>query len=543
MTKGYLSLVLHAHLPYVRHPEFEEYLEEKWFFEAMAETYIPLVDMFDRLVDDNIPFCITMTLTPTLLSMMDDQLLRERFLSYLYKLMELSEKEVQRTKNMYQVSEVTKMYRDKLKRILHIYRDKYHGNIIDAFRKYKDIGCIELLASAATHGYLPLYEEYPEALNAQIQQGINTYKRYFGNSPKGFWLPECGYTPVLDEILIKHNIYYFICESHGIEYAVPRPEYGTYAPICSPRGVVAFGRDQESSKQVWSMDEGYPGDYDYRDFYRDIGYDLDYEYIKPYILPNGQRTHTGLKYYKITGKTEDKHIYIPENAIEKASIHAANFIFNRQQQIKYYSGGMTKPPIVVCPYDAELFGHWWFEGVDWLNFVIRKSVYDQNIYTLITPFKYLERYPKVQVAQPCPSSWGYQGYNEVWLNGSNDWIYRHIHKSVQRMTFLANRAVASSPLVERALNQAAREVMLAQSSDWAFIMKTGTMVEYAKNRTLAHLGRFNRLYHDISNNCIDENWLRDIEYIDNIFPDMDYSMYKSLEKPLPGISQALALSL
>jgi 1,4-alpha-glucan branching enzyme len=138
-------------------------------------------------------------------------------------------------------------------------------------------------------------------------------------------------------------------------------------------------------------------------------------------------------------------------------------MFNRQQQINYYSGGMNKPPIVVCPYDAELFGHWWFEGVDWLNFVIRKSAFDQDTYQLTTPFKYLEKYPRVQVAQPCPSSWGYQGYNEVWLNGSNDWIYRHIHKSLERMTFLADRINAGSPLMERALNQAAREVMLARA--------------------------------------------------------------------------------
>lgn len=526
MTQGYISMVLHAHLPFVRHPEYHDCIEERWLFEAITESYIPLINMMDDLVNDNVDFRLTMSITPTLLSMLDDEFLKNRYVGYLTKLMELSEKEVNRTKNIYQISEVAKMYNDNLKRAWDLYDNRYHRDLISAFKKFQDVGKLEILASAATHGYLPLMDMYPEALEGQIKVGIDTYKRYFDRPPRGIWLPECAYTPAIDRILRKHGIYYFIAESHGVLFADPRPIYGTYAPICTSEGIAVFGRDIETSKQVWSANEGYPGDYDYREFYRDIGYELDYDYIKPYILPDGQRAQTGLKYYRITGKTENKLPYIPERAAEKAAIHAGNFIFNRQQQISYYGGGMDKPPIVVCPYDAELFGHWWYEGPMWLNLVMRKTHFDQKVFKMITPWEYLQSHPYIQVAQPCPSSWGYQGYNEVWLNGSNDWIYRHLHKATERMIELADRFLEPSPLQRRALNQAARELLLAQSSDWAFIMKTGTMVDYARNRTKAHIQRFTQIYDSIMADSIDPKWLAELEYRDNIFPDIDYSVYR-----------------
>ncbi|MDH7579161.1 MAG: DUF1957 domain-containing protein, partial [Bacillota bacterium] len=258
----------------------------------------------------------------------------------------------------------------------------------------------------------------------------------------------------------------------------------------------------ESSKQVWSSQEGYPGDYEYREFYRDIGYDLDFEYIKPYIHPDGIRTHTGLKYYKITGKVDlsQKEPYNPWRADEKAAVHAGNFMFNRQHQIMHLSSMMERPPIIVAPYDAELFGHWWFEGPTWLEYLIRKIAFDQEIIEMVTPSDYLQRFPCNQVAVPCSSSWGNKGYHEVWLCGANDWIYRHLHMAAGMMVSLANSRRGAKGLLRRALNQAARELMLAQSSDWAFIMSTGTMVEYAVRRTKTHINNFLGLHDQIQGN-------------------------------------------
>jgi 1,4-alpha-glucan branching enzyme len=366
-----------------------------------------------------------------------------------------------------------------------------------------------------------------EAVQAQIHYAVQYHTSCFGRPPRGIWLPECAYQPGDDEILRAYGLRYFFTDAHGLLHASPRPKYGNFAPIYCPSGVAAFGRDLESSKQVWSANEGYPGDYDYREFYRDIGYDLEYEYIRPYIDPSGLRMNTGIKYHRITGQTHDKQPYNPDWAREKAAQHAGNFMFNREQQIEYLSSFLGRKPIIVSPYDAELFGHWWFEGPQWLDFLIRKVYYDQHTIKLATPSDYLSLYPRNQVSTPSLSSWGYKGYNEVWLEGSNDWIYRHLHQAATRMVALTNTFPEATGVLRRALNQAARELLLAQSSDWAFIMKTGTVVPYAVRRTQGHIGNFIGLDEQITGNRIDQRWLGELEAKNNIFPDLDYRIYSS----------------
>jgi 1,4-alpha-glucan branching enzyme len=408
------------------------------------------------------------------------------------------------------------------------YRDLYEGygrDIVSAFKRFQDLGKVEIITCGATHGFLPNMIINRQAMKAQIRIAVNDYKIHFGDKPEGFWLPECGYHPGIDQILKDAGIRYFFLDTHGILYASPRPRYGVFAPIYCPSGVAAFGRDVESSKQVWSSIDGYPGDYNYREFYRDIGFDLDYEYIKPYIHPDGIRINTGIKYYRITGKGNHKEPYVRAWALEKASQHAGNFMFNREKQIEYLYDFLGKKPILVSPYDAELFGHWWFEGPEWLDYLIRKIFYDQKTIRLITPSEYLRENPVNQIATPTMSSWGWKGYSEVWLEGSNDWIYRHLHKASERMIEIARTYPHAHGLKRRALNQAVRELLLAQSSDWAFIMKTGTAVEYARKRTKEHLFNFIKLYEAIKRDQIDKGFLRDLETRNNIFKDIDYMVY------------------
>lgn len=525
--KGYLALILHAHLPFVRHPEYEEFLEERWLFEAITETYIPLLDVFERLVEEKIDFSITISITPTLASMFIDPLLQQRYLRHLEKLIELADKEITRTRWQPEFHQLALMYYHRFTHTRKVFVEKYKMNLIPAFRRLQDLGKLEIITCAGTHAYLPL-ALHRQAVKAQVKVGVDLYVKLFGRRPVGIWLPECGYNPGDDEILKEEGIKYFIMDTHGILFGSPRPKYGVYAPCYCKSRVAAFGRDMESSKSVWSSIEGYPGDYNYREFYRDIGYDLDYEYIKPYINPDGTRVNTGIKYYRITGKTEDKQPYVPAWATAKAAEHAGNFMFNREKQVEYlYSIMHPRKPIVVSPYDAELFGHWWFEGPQWLDFLIRKINFDQKTIKLITPSRYLEIYPKNQVLSPTMSSWGWKGYSEVWLEGSNDWIYRHLHKATERMIELAkeNNHPHTDGLKKRALNQMARELMLAQSSDWAFILKTGTFTAYAVRRLRDHIARFTYLYEQVKNNRIDENYLRSVEEKDNIFPNIDYRIY------------------
>ncbi len=528
MSKGYLCFVLHAHLPYVRHPEHEDFLEEKWLYEAITETYIPLIQVFDRLLSDNVNFRLTITLSPPLISMLTDPLLQERYVKHLEKLIELAEKEEGRTYGS-PFHEAALMYKARIQQAMYVFCDQYGRNLVHAFKKFQDCGRLEVITCASTHGYLPLMMIHPEAVNAQVRAAVDLHTRHLGRPPHGIWLPECAYAPGVDEILKKNGLKFFFTDTHGILYASHRPRFGIFAPLYCPSGVAAFGRDAESSKQVWSTQEGYPGDYDYREFYRDIGYDLDFEYIKPYIHPDGIRTHTGMKYYKITGKVDlsQKEPYNPRHAEEKAAQHAGNFMFNRQHQVLHLASMMDRPPIIVAPYDAELFGHWWFEGPTWLEYLIRKIAYDQNIIEMVTPSDYLQKFSCNQVAVPCSSSWGNKGYHEVWLSGANDWIYRHLHMASGLMIALANSRRGARGVLRRALNQAARELMLAQSSDWAFIMSTGTMVEYAVRRTKTHINNFLGLHDQIQGNRIDEGWLKDLECGNNIFPDIEFSWYQT----------------
>jgi 1,4-alpha-glucan branching enzyme len=524
MEKGYLALVLHAHLPYVRHPEFPEYLEEDWYYEAITETYIPLLKVFQGLKADGIRFRITMTLSPPLIAMMKDPLLQRRYLKKIEGLIELAEKEVDRTRWLPQFHDTALMYLEHFRFCHYFFAEKYRCDLTTAFRDLAEAGCLELITCGATHGFLPLMIN-ETAMKAQIQAALEYHIQTLGLIPRGIWLPECGYQPGVDEILRKEGFRFFFTDSHGVMHASPRPKYGVFAPIYCPSGVAAFGRDLESSKQVWSAQEGYPGDPDYREFYRDIGYDLEYEYLRPYLPSSGIRVHTGIKYYRVTGQTTDKQPYNQWAAREKAAIHAGNFMFNREKQVEYLASLLDRPPVIVSPYDAELFGHWWYEGPQWLDFLIRKLTFDQQTVKLISPGDYLERFPRNQVSVPSMSSWGYKGFNEVWLEGSNDWIYRHLHKAADRMVELATHFPAADGDLRRALNQAARELLLLQSSDWAFIMKTGTMVDYAVKRTKAHVNRFNILYEQIKYNRIDTGYLLQLEEKDNIFPDLDYQLY------------------
>ena len=524
--KGYLSIVLHTHLPFVRHPEVEEFLEEDWLYEAITESYIPLIDVFKSLLDEGVKFKVTLSLSPTLIAMLKDPLLQDRYLKHINRLIELAHKEVERTRWEPHFQKLSLMYLNLFCKARDIFIE-YNKDLTSAFKELGERGAVELITCGATHGYLPLQLVAPSSIKAQIKTAVEYFKEVFGFKPSGLWLPECGYAPGIDKFLKEEGIKYFFLDTHGILHGVPRPRYGVYAPVyCKGTGVAAFGRDVETSRQVWSSIEGYPGDYFYREFYRDIGFDLDFEYIKPYINPDGTRIPTGIKYYRITGPTNYKEPYIPEEAQKKAAEHAGHFMFCRHLQVDYLYDTLGKRPIIVAPYDTELFGHWWFEGPIWLKYLFKKFHYDQKKIRLVSPSQYLEENPKHQVITPSMSSWGWKGYHEIWLQGCNDWIWPHLHMLSERMDALIEKYPHSQGLVRRALNQALRELLLAYSSDWPFILACNTHTEYAVKRIKEHILRFTKLYEDLMEGNVDEDFLVHIESIDNIFPNIDYKYHQ-----------------
>ena len=525
MVNNKIGLVLNAHMPYIRHPEYPRFLEEDWLFEAISETYLPLLRVFKRLREEKVPFRITMSFSPTLCAMLADPILQGRFTNYLKLHQDLGEKEVVRCKaSQPECTKLAQMYLDLINANVRDYFEVYQCHILSGFRDLENTGHLDLITTAATHAYLPLFSEYPSAVNAQIELAVQSHINHFKKRPKGFWLPECGYYPGIEDYLEKEELEFFQVAAQSLFLASKPVQRGNYAPVACPNGVHAFARDFHITNLVWSSVEGYPCDPDYREFYRDIGYDLPLEYIGPYIHEPEVRVFTGFKYHAITGKTETKRYYNLERAKLKVQEHAANFIYSIRQRGQQLSGSLDCDPYYLLAFDAELFGHWWFEGVDWLETIIRRIAAAEDV-KLETPLQYLAKSHKTQTLQPALSSWGEGGYSNVWTDGDNVWIYRHLHKAIERMEELAIRFPGQSSLKQRFLNQAAREVLLAMASDWPFIIHNGTSVGYAEKRLRDHLCNFNVVYENMCKNAVNTEWLIKAEKRDIVFPDIDYNIF------------------
>ena len=559
MPTGYFSLILHAHLPFVRHPEYPEFLEEDWLFEAITEVYLPLIFIFQSLHESGAKPRLAMNVSPPLCEMLADPLLQARYTAHLENLIDLAVKEEFRTRTEApEFVEAAKMYVDNLTASLDLWNNRYHRNLINAFRELQDEGVLEIITCCATHGFMPLIST-KESRRAQVQIAVVNYKKHFGRQPRGIWLAECAYEPGVEDLLKDAGIEYFISDTHAILYGDPRPKYGVHAPVVCPNGTAVFARDVETSQQVWSAEIGYPGNDLYREFYRDIGWDASYEFLKPHLHAEGERRHLGLKYHRITGRDvpqNQKQPYLPKLAREKAAENAMHFIGERIKQAhtlrETFEG---HPPLVVSPYDAELYGHWWFEGPQFIDFFFKKLHYDQNEIQAITPGDFLDAGLPIQIQRPTASSWGENGYYKVWINEGNSWMYPFQHDAERRMTRLANKysiengeltmenvkqlSIVNYQLSTRILNQAARELLLAQSSDWAFQIYQGTTVEYSTRRFQSHIHRFDLLAKmlesvpgavasgDISLTQDQLDLLTEIESRDNIFAEIDYRVYCS----------------
>lgn len=519
---GYLSLVLHCHLPFVRHVEYEDCLEERWLFQAITESYLPLLESFLRLAREGVPFSITVSLSPPLLAMLDDGLLKRRYKRHLHVMHDLACRELSRLKGS-ELEPLAEMYKRRFEEAYGFYVQELGEDIPAAWKRLSDLGHVELMTTSATHAYLPLLIQ-EESVRAQVAVGIQAFERRFGVRPKGFWLPECAYSPEIEPHLAEAGVQYFILETHGLLSGTPRPKSGFYAPVRTPHGLFVFGRDPDCGKQVWSADEGYPGDGAYREFHRDIAYELPLEYLGRAVP--GVRVPTGIKYYRVTDRrSEHKELYDPQAASERAKTHAWNFVFWRHKEAEYWSSVLRKPPLMTAPYDGELFGHWWYEGPQWLEEVLRLTSSPDAIVRSVTPQKYLEKHPPEEILTPAPSSWGYKGYSEVWLCGRTDWMYRHLHACQDAMAEACREKAGATGTVRRALNQAFRELLLAQASDWPFIMTSGTVPEYAKRRFANHIGRFIALLRQAKSGEVDEGYLRELEERDNIFPFLDFESF------------------
>ena len=516
-----ISLLLHGHTPFVRHPEYPSVSQESWFFQSISETYIPLLEVFDRLDRDHVPFRMGLSLSPALCHMLTDDLLIRRYLEYTDRQIEFGACELEQCADNPELFALAKHYYDRIldKRVF--FTERYEKNILNGFDYYQRKGRLEILATAATQAFLPFYTAYPEAVQAQFEVAISTYRNNFGKYPQGFWLPEMGWKPDLDSWLRSYNFCYTMVDTHGLVFAKPSPEKGCFYPARTPQGIFVFGRDFYAAEDMAEMVR----DPVYRNNSRDQGFELSLDRVKPFLASQGSRTGTGYKYW--ASGDDDTVLYNPGNAAEKAKIQARAFIEARISRLKTASELMDECPLSLCAFEADKFGSSWYEGPLFLEALFREGVKNGGV-QFMTPAEYLCKLDSraFQTLIPEFSSWGINGYAETWLDASNDWMYSHAMRALERMVEIAERFPDNTGLNERALNQAAREILLVLASDWPKMLYKQECADYARKSIEGSLRNFTTIYESLGSNYISTEWLTQIEKRHNIFPNINYRVFR-----------------
>ena len=522
---GQLALILHAHLPYVRHPDHGRFYEEQWLFEAVAESYLPLLGMMQGWMDDGLDWHLSLTMTPPLCAMLEDRLLRERIGNYLAERLELAESECLRWHLVPGARAAAEFARDRYRRLIASW-GAAKGELIPWFRRYLNTGHLEILCCAATHAFLPFLSSDAATLGAQVELGVSEHRRHFGKQPNGIWLPECAYSPELDRALVQAGLQWFPVEAHAFRNASPIPRTATFRPVLLPSGPTAFSRDTASARQVWSRAGGYPGDPRYREFHRDIADDCDWEYVQRYLPGTENRVATGIKLHRVTGSSTEKAWYDRAQAMAATREHARHFVAERLATCEAAGSLINGTPFITAPYDAELFGHWWFEGPEFIDEVVRLCSSPDAGLQLATPRDFLAQAPSLETCQIAASTWGQEGYASVWLDPQNAWIQPRLRVLERRMREKVsdlNASLDAPPRgVVRCLNQAARELLLAQSSDWPFLLKMGTAGDYPARRVEEHLNAAEGLLESLgSPSLLDLRLVTSREHQFPIFPEID----------------------
>ena len=554
---GKVHLLLHAHLPFVREPSYDRFLEENWFFEAMAETYLPIIQMLNRLEEKGVPGTLNFSVSSALLAMLTDASLLNKFSRHLHKQLELLEREKVRLQNDSEMMEVVNFYYRRQIALINTWERDCGREIIPALKRLEQIGKINLLTCVGTHPFLPAYQNDVEAIRLQLKITVRAFEDVFGKKPRGLWLPECGYFEGLDAILAEYGFKYFFLETHGVLLAKPAPKYGVFAPIRTPAGLYCFGREQSSSMEVWSRKTGYPGHPEYREFFKDITHEREDDYLGEYFLAAGTHIETGLKYYRITG-SEDKKVYRPWNALRLVEDHARLFVANREETVSNLLPNMNgNKASILCPYDAELFGHWWFEGPLFIekmferaasSNVVEMASLEDSVPSLNAAVgaaaagNAAEKVADDDVHVPIFSSWGEGGFGEVWMNDQVSFQYPLFFRmrgmvndlktrmkraakvagnaasakiSVEKV---AGNAVGNAAMMKRFLAQMAREIVLFQASDWAFMIHNNSAADYARSRLNGHYENACKLYAEAVKAKPDTRLLKELERKNNLFP-------------------------
>ncbi|MDR0502110.1 MAG: DUF1957 domain-containing protein [Treponema sp.] len=522
-----ISLTLEAHLPFVREYTGDNDLsltgEEVRFFETLSLTFLPLLETLERLDSDHIPFRLGLSVSPIIMYMLSDEHLIDKYLCYTEKQIEFGRQELERTageKTFNELNKLTQFHYDRIVNRKTAFTERYEKNILKALDFYRQKGKLEILASCATNAFIPFISHNQESIQAQIEIPISGYRRHFYSSPQGFWLPGLGWSPAVESFLQSYNFSYTILDAHGLLFGDPAPEKGTFFPARTPNGTYILARDFYAVQEIDQMAK----DGIFLDNDRDVGYELSPKLVSRFLSAEGERHKTGYRYWTHSGGNT---VYNPQKAFEKTSGYAKKFLDNATARLKEASKHMKEAPICLYANNADYFGRFWHEGMQFIETLFRIACEYKDLQFLCpSEYLYKQDLSSLQVIAPEFSSMEYNGYAETWLDDSNDWIYRHLAHSMERMTELAERFPDDTGLKERALNQAAREILLAQSSDWPALLYKQDSTEYARTQAENSLRNFTTIYEALGSNYISTEWLTNLEKRHNIFPNINYRVFR-----------------
>lgn len=519
-----LSLVLEAHLPYVKEFNREDDLsqdgEEGRLFHFISETLLPILEVLHRLDIDHVPFRLSLAISPILCHLLNDEHLRQKYLSYIDKQIEFGRQELERTADNSELNKLAQNYYNQILDRRITYTERYEKNLLKAINYYRQKGKVEVLATCATHAFLPFISHNCESLQAQMETPSSIYRRHFGGSPQGFWLPELGWTSAMESYLRDYNYSYTIVDSHGLLLADPLPVKGCFYPVKTPNGTIILARDLYALRDIEKISDcGL-----YRNNDRDAGYELPSEIVSPFLSAEGGRSRTGYTYWT---RSNDQGIYNPQAASDRVIEQTREFLEKTITRLREASKYMDETPISLYADSLDNFGRFWHEGPQFIEALFRMaSGYRDIKFVCPSEFIFKQNLSSFQVVSPEFSSSGTNGYAETWLDISNDWIYRHLFRAMERMTELAERFPDDTGLKERALNQAAREILLAQSSDWSSLLYKQDSTEFARNHAENSLRNFTTIYEALGSNYLSTEWLTKLERKNNIFPNINYRIFR-----------------
>ena len=494
-------------------------LEESWFFEVVSETYLPLLGVFDRLEGAHIPFRLGISLSPVLGQMFCDNYLIKKYVAHLERQIEFGRHEMERLDGRDECKLAQHYFNQAVERHT-AFTIRYDRDILKAFDHYRKKGRIEMLAASATNAFLPFLCRFPQGVRAQLETALSFYRYTMGISPTGFWPGELGWSNDMSDYLQSYGFNYTIVNSHGLLFGKPLPSRGTFYPVKTGDGLFVLACDYNTSTLVTGMQKKGP----YRDNSRDAACEPENGEITAFIAQDGKRYHSGYKYRQAGNDA----LYDPAAAKSCVQEQARELLEDISGRLSSVSSYMKETPINLCAFNADSFGRQWHEGPHFIESLFRLAAGYREL-QFMTPSEYLYQQPisAMEVSHPEFSSWGDNGYAELWLDSSNDWIYRHINRSIERMVELADRFTEDSSLKERALNQAAREILLAQASDWPALLYREESAEYAKKQIEDSLRNFTTIYESLNKSSISAEWLTSLERRHQIFPNINYRVFRS----------------